>query len=62
MQGPDVGVGGSRVDRELPAAGAVGAGHGDLELDGAAVGQGERRLQGQLADMGAADLVAGADR
>ncbi len=58
---PDVGVTGPGVDPHLAVAGRVRDGDRHLDLDGAAVGQGERCLQGQLADMGAADLVAGAD-
>ncbi len=47
------------VDGDGPAARVVGGAEHDLELHAVAVGQGERRFQGEFVEQAAADLVAG---
>ncbi len=60
MPGPGGVVVGVRagVDGDGPAARVVGGAEHDLELHAVAVGQGERRFQGEFVEQAAADLVA----
>ena len=50
------------MDRDLAPTVLVGAGDGDLQGDGALLGEDQRRLQGQLLDALGADLLAGPQR
>ncbi|RGC65098.1 hypothetical protein C5N14_30370 [Micromonospora sp. MW-13] len=58
-----VGAGPAAVHGDLPrVAGVPGAFDGDLHVDAAGVGEGERGLEGQLGEHVGADLRAGAQR